>query len=101
MSTVGAGCWGVAPATGNQWARILVPSNEVMVQSEATPGTGVATTGAAGGRWQGGGFHDPPESVTEPDEEAAEALPHPTPTLSNTPASRAERTPGHRVDDRR
>jgi hypothetical protein len=58
-------------------------------------------TGAAGGRWQGGGFHDPPESVAEPDEEAAEELPHPTPTLSNTPARRAPRTLGHRVDDRR
>ena len=72
-----------------------------MVQSEATPGTGVATTGAAGGRWQGGGLHDPPESVPEPDEEAAEALPHPSATLSSTPARRARRTLGRRVDDRR
>jgi hypothetical protein len=74
----------------------------VMVQSEATPGTGVATTGAAGGRWQGAGFHDPPEPAPAPDEEAAAAaLPQPISTHSNTPAKRAGRTLGHRVDDRR
>ncbi len=51
MRTVG---WGPVPAvgtyavTGNQWARMTVPSNEVMFQSVVDPATGVALTGLAG-----------------------------------------------------
>ena len=72
----------VAPATGNQWARILVPSNEVIVQSEATPGTGVALTGLATGRWQAGGFHEALELAAPAvdDAETAEAAASSEPT---------------------
>ena len=45
MSTVGMRCAAVAPRAGNQWRRIFAPSNDVMVQSPATPATRVATTG--------------------------------------------------------
>ena len=48
MRTVG-NFWDEPGWTGNQWARIVVPSNEVTFQSLGTPGTGVATTGRAGG----------------------------------------------------
>ena len=48
ISSVGAGCRRLAPATGNQWARICVPSNEVIVQSLGTSGDGAAVTGATG-----------------------------------------------------
>ena len=45
--------WAEPGWTGNQWARMIVPSNEVTFQSLGTPGTGVATTGRVGrGRWQ-------------------------------------------------
>ena len=36
----------VASATGNQWMRISVPSNEVSVRSLSTSGTGVASIGS-------------------------------------------------------
>ncbi len=49
MSTVGAGAEADAPATGNQWARILVPSNEVTVQSLVLPDTAVAAGTDEGG----------------------------------------------------
>jgi hypothetical protein len=49
MSTVGAGAEAEAPATGNQWARILVPSNEVTVQSLVLPDTAVAVGTDDGG----------------------------------------------------
>ena len=54
IMTVGA----LAPpgrSTGNQWARIWVPSNEVTFQSVGIPGTGVAFTSMlpAGGRHTG------------------------------------------------
>jgi len=40
-------------ATGNQWARITVPSKEVTLQSVGVPGTGAATTATDEiGRWQ-------------------------------------------------
>ena len=42
----------VAAASGNQWARMIVPSNDVMSQSLVDPGTGVAVTGVDGSpRW--------------------------------------------------
>jgi hypothetical protein len=40
-----------------------------MVQSEATPGTGVAGTGAATGRWQTAGRHDEVTADAEADPE--------------------------------
>ena len=74
ISTVGAGWAELAPATGNQWARIFVPSNEVTVQSDGTPVTGVAWTGAATGRWQTGGLHEvvDPLPVAETDDVVVE-----------------------------
>jgi hypothetical protein len=51
MRTVGD-LWAEPGWTGNQWARIFVPSNEVTSQSLGRPGTGAATTGRLGtGRW--------------------------------------------------
>ena len=38
--------------SGNQWARMTVPSKEVTFQSVDTPGTGVARTGPVAGAWQ-------------------------------------------------
>src|ERR1700677_1544484 len=66
MRTVGA----LAPpgrSTGNQWARIWVPSNDVTFQSVGTPGTGVAFTFIlpAGGRHTGADRLVPPEVVLE------------------------------------
>src|SRR5258708_32289364 len=54
-STVGSRCVADAPGAGNQWARILVPSNEVTSQSLATPATLVTTgfTIAAGVHFAG------------------------------------------------
>ena len=49
MSTVGAGVAAEAPATGNQCARILVPSKEVTVQSLVLPDTAVAAGTDDGG----------------------------------------------------
>jgi|SRR6516165_5728356 hypothetical protein len=45
MSTVGFGAEAVASASGNQWNRIVVPSNEVRSWSLVEPATGVAVTG--------------------------------------------------------
>jgi hypothetical protein len=39
-------------SSGNQWARMTVPSKDVTFQSVVDPGTGVAGTGVAGSpRW--------------------------------------------------
>ncbi len=51
MSTVGcepAPAPGTYWARGNQWARMIVPSNERTFQSDDEPATGVATTGWVG-----------------------------------------------------
>jgi hypothetical protein len=53
MSTVGTGCAAVG-FSGNQCARMRVPSNDVIVESVATPGTDTATTGPLAGRRQTG-----------------------------------------------
>src|ERR1700719_2627355 len=58
MRRVGSGCLAVAPEAGNQCARILAPSKDVMVQSLAMPGTGSACTGVGAGRLQTRGVHE-------------------------------------------
>jgi hypothetical protein len=56
MSTVGNGFADVAVGTGNQCRRMAVPSNEVSVQSLATPATRVAAIAEfAGGGTQRAG----------------------------------------------
>src|SRR5688500_2622139 len=47
ISTVGAGSSAPAPSTGNQWARMVVPSNDVTSRSLVDPATGAAATGAS------------------------------------------------------
>ena len=63
ISTVGAGCAALAPATGNQCSRMRVPSNDTIVLSLADPATGVTVGGAATGRLHG----CPPEPVIDVD----------------------------------
>src|SRR5271166_5858112 len=83
IRTTGAGWEGVAPATGNQCARIGVPSKEMIVQSEGVPGSCVADTGLATGRWHAGATHEAVAAlvVTEGDDEhaARNAAPMATP----------------------
>ena len=71
---VGAGVSAAADGRGNQWARMIVPSNDGMSKSLVTPATGWALTGSAAGRVHPGRWAAVPaveDSVGEVDAEGA------------------------------
>jgi hypothetical protein len=76
MRTVGA-CRPAGRSTGNQWARIGVPSKEVTVQSLDTPATGAAITGCVAPGWWHGPREEGVATVWVPgDEDATGELEH-------------------------
>src|SRR5690606_21657340 len=89
MSTVGAS---VAPSTGNQWARMVVPSNDVMSRSWVEPVTGAATTsvGRSGVHSRTTVVLDAADPSSREDESSV--LVHAAPNSATTAATTATRT---------
>ena len=78
--------------TGNQWARITVPSKDVMLQSVFDPGTGEATTeGVRTGRLQDTVVAAPAMVVVGDEEEDVHPVNDPAMTTADTSATKADR----------
>src|SRR6266508_6871543 len=88
MRIVGAGS---APPTGNQWARIGVPSNEVMTTSLATSATGSASTGETVAPCS----HAAPAVAAGSEESGGAVRTNAGRTIASVPAETSRIGPGH------